>query len=421
MNTHNLLKNKKVSILLCFYERPSFIPLIIHNLKSQTFIQKYPQCSELVIIDDSCSTLRIDINRLRTELNGIIDDITYTISDIKLTIGQKRNQLCRTAKHSTLIFMDDDDYYFPLYIEYSLFELYKRRKCLVGSNSMLFCYVNHNFKKMSINCISPRQIHEATMCMLKSHFESTNGFNERGNGEGALLIDGHEQKVNAKLDISKLMVCVCHNNNTCNKEMFLKLAKPAEFPLSEEIMNMIRECSGCNSRVRFCFKYATRERPVQFMKTLDTYLELLSYKHDYNFVISMDTNDTSMNNDTIKEYLNKKRQIVQLEYFYGESKNKIDAINRDMIAPTFNILVLISDDMIPEVQGYDDIIVNEFSKHYPDYDGMLNFNDGFRSDWPLLCTLTVYGFKYYQRFGYIYHPDYESVYCDREQTDVGRI
>ena len=150
MNTHNLLKNKKVSILLCFYERPSFIPLIIHNLKSQTFIQKYPQCSELVIIDDSCSTLRIDINHLKSELNGIIDDITYTISDIKLTIGQKRNQLCRTAKHSTLIFMDDDDYYFPLYIEYSLFELYKRRKCLVGSNSMLFCYVNHNFKKMSI-------------------------------------------------------------------------------------------------------------------------------------------------------------------------------------------------------------------------------------------------------------------------------
>ena len=54
---------------------------------------------------------------------------------------------------------------------------------------------------MTINCISPRQIHEATMCMLKSHFESTNGFNERGNGEGALFIDGHEQKVNAKLDI----------------------------------------------------------------------------------------------------------------------------------------------------------------------------------------------------------------------------
>ena len=175
---------------------------------------------------------------------------------------------------------------------------------------------------------------------------------------------------------------------------------------------MISECAGCNSRVRLCFKYATRERPVQFMKTLDTYLDLLSYKYDYHFVISMDTNDTSMNTDTIKEYLNKKRQIVQLEYFYGESKNKIDAINRDMIAPTFNILVLISDDMIPEIQGYDDIIVNEFAKHYPDYDGMLNFNDGFCSDWPFLCTLTIYGFKYYQRFGYIYHPDYESVYCD---------
>ena len=52
---------------------------------------------------------------------------------------------------------------------------------------------------------------------------------------------------------------------------------------------------------------------------------------------------------------------------------------------------------------------------------MLNFNDGFRKDWPSICTLTIYGYKYYQRFGYIYNPEYESVYCDNEQTEVGRL
>ena len=419
-----LIRNKRVSILMCFYERPSFVPLILHNLKTQSFVKSFPDQVEFIIADDSSENVRMDINSVKNELKGIINDITYIRLETKLTIGAKRNLLCRTAKYGVVIFMDDDDYYFPSYIEYSLTELFKRRKALVGSNCMLFCYVNHDLKKLSISCISPRQIHEATMCMLKSHWQMTGGFNERGNGEGALLIDGHESKVNSKLDISKLMVCVCHSKNTCNKDMFINLGVPAEYPFSEELKRLVYECvhsSAYTSRARVCFKYASRSRPDQFMRVLDMYTSMLSMKHDYHFVISMDTNDTTMNNDRIKTYLDTKRQSFQMEYYYGESRNKVDAINRDMIAPWFDILLLISDDMIPQVKGFDDIIVQHFKTHFSDYDGMLNFNDGMRTDWPSLCTLTVYGYTYYKRFGYIYNPEYESVYCDNEQTDVGRL
>ena len=420
----SLIRNKRVSVLICFYERPSFAPLIINNLKTQTFIKSFPDQVELIIADDSSADMCIDIDNLKKELKGIINDITYIRLDHKVTIGAKRNILCRASKYGVVIFMDDDDYYFPTYIEYSLTELFRRRKALVGSNCMLFCYVYHDFKKLSISCISPRQIHEATICMLKSHWQLTGGFNERGNGEGALLIDGHESKVNAKLDISKLMVCVCHNKNTCNKEMFLQLGIPAEYPFSDELKKLVHDCVYSPthvSRVRICFKYPSRSRPEQFMKVLDLYTSMLSMKHDYHFVISMDDNDDTMNNDRIKEYLNTKRKHFQIEYYYGKSKNKVDAINRDMIAPIFDILVLISDDMIPQVHGYDDVIIKHFETHFPDYDGMLNYNDGLRMDWPSLCSLTVYGYKYYKRFGYIYNPEYESLYCDNEQTEVGRL
>ena len=61
--TH-LLHDKKVSILVCFYERPHFLPLIIQNLKTQTFVQKYPNQSELIIVDDCSNGLRMDIDRL---------------------------------------------------------------------------------------------------------------------------------------------------------------------------------------------------------------------------------------------------------------------------------------------------------------------------------------------------------------------
>ena len=411
---------------MCFYERPSFLKLIAHNVCTQTFVRKFPSQVELVIADDSVDNMKLDIQALKTELKDVLQEehITYLNLNEKLTIGEKRNLLCRTAKHNVFIFMDDDDYYFPSYIEYSLTELYKRRKALVGSNSMLFCYVDEQFKKLSINCMSSRQIHEATMCMLKSHWEQTGGFAVKGNGEGANLIDGHEQKVNAKLDISKLMVCVCHPKNTCNKRMFLSLGTPADYVFDDSLKQLVYDCIHhplYEKRVRICFKYATRSRPNQFKTTLDLYMLYLSNKHDYHFVVSMDTDDTTMNNDDIRSYLNTKRKQYQLEYYYGTSKNKIDAINRDMLAPSFDILVLISDDMIPQVQDYDDIIVHEFQETFPTYDGMLNFNDGLRNDWPALCTLTVYGHVYYERFGYIYHPSYESVYCDQEQTLVGTM
>jgi len=411
---------------MCYYERPTFLPLIVSNLKSQTFVQKYPTNVEFILCDDSLPTYNIDIDQLKQDLKGVIDDITYihVPHTEKLTIGQKRNMLCERAKHSILIFMDDDDYYFPSYVEYSVFELCKRRKALVGSNSMLFCYVYENFKQLSINCMSPRQIHEATMCMLKSHWQYTGGFAVKGNGEGAKLIDGHETKVNAKLDINKLMACVVHKKNSCNKAMFLNLASPATYPLSEDLKKLIQSCTDHPlflSRVRICFKYASRERPEQFKRCMQLYTDMLSGVHDCHFVISMDTNDTTMNNDDIKSFLTGLRKRYQIEYYYGESKNKIDAINRDMIAPTFDILLLISDDMIPQIHCFDQVIVNDFKTHFPDFDGMLNYNDGLRNDWPLICTLTVYGYNYFKRFGYIYNASYTSVYCDNEQTEVGRM
>ena len=58
------------------------------------------------------------------------------------------------------------------------------------------------------------------------------------------------------------------------------------------------------------------------------------------------------------------------------------------------------------------------SFNYPDTDGVLWFNDGFQGN--RLNTLCILGKKYYERFNYIYHPDYISLYCDEEQTNVAR-
>jgi hypothetical protein len=82
----------------------------------------------------------------------------------------------------------------------------------------------------------------------------------------------------------------------------------------------------------------------------------------------------------------------------------------------WDILLLASDDMIPEQEGYDQVIRSKMNEHYPNTDGVLWFNDGYTQD--KLNTLVCMGRKYYNRFNYIYNPNYKSFFCDNEFMDV---
>jgi hypothetical protein len=163
--------------------------------------------------------------------------------------------------------------------------------------------------------------------------------------------------------------------------------------------------------MKILFKYPTRGRPLKFFRALESYYDLMSGS-DFEFIVTVDSDDVTMNNNQVISTLN---QVPKLTYHFGNSKSKIEAINADMSNKNFDILVLVSDDMIPEVKGYDDIIRSEMKSKYPDTDGVLWFFDGWRKD---LNTLCILGKKYYDRFEYIYHPSYKSFWCDMEFTEV---
>jgi autotransporter strand-loop-strand O-heptosyltransferase len=170
--------------------------------------------------------------------------------------------------------------------------------------------------------------------------------------------------------------------------------------------------------MKLLIKYPTRGRKDKFFTTLDKYHEYCSDIENTTFLISIDSDDIDMNNeDTIKkitEYKNTKLVI-------GYSLSKIDAINRDLsdFAYDWDIVLIAADDTIPQIIGYDNIIRDNMLFNYPDTDGILWFNDGFQGN--MLNTLCILGKKYYQRFNYIYHPDYKSVWSDNEFMAVGNI
>ena len=169
--------------------------------------------------------------------------------------------------------------------------------------------------------------------------------------------------------------------------------------------------------MKLLIKYPTRGRKIKFLSTLQKYYNFLSKKNDVTFLITMDDDDSELNNDFVREVLDTYDNLI---YFYGDSNTKIEAINNDLDkVGEWDILLLASDDMIPSVKGYDEIIINEMKNNYPDTDGVLWFNDGYQGN--KLNTLCVLGKKYYERFGYIYHPSYKSVWSDNEFMSVANI
>jgi len=168
-------------------------------------------------------------------------------------------------------------------------------------------------------------------------------------------------------------------------------------------------------------KFPTRSRPQQAMKVLQHYSNMATDPKSIGVAMSCDSDDDSMTRTLVKDEFD--RILGQFEWhqiYYGDSKTKIEACNADMekIEYPWDIVVLVSDDMIPIHKGYDDVIRSHMMASFPDTDGILWFNDGHQED--KLNTLSVMGRVMYRSFGYIYHPSYKSFYCDTEFTDLCR-
>jgi len=169
--------------------------------------------------------------------------------------------------------------------------------------------------------------------------------------------------------------------------------------------------------MKLLIKFPTRNRKNKFFKVLKQYQNLCEDIENTFFLITLDEDDESMKPSEVNDIFNTFKNITVV---YGDSKSKIQAINRDIeLVNDWDIVLLASDDMTPKIKGYDNIIRNKMKEFYPDTDGILWFNDGHKGN--KLNTLSILGKKYYDRFGYIYHPEYKSVWCDNEFMTVGDL
>ena len=150
------------------------------------------------------------------------------------------------------------------------------------------------------------------------------------------------------------------------------------------------------------------------MSVFERYQRMCGHE-DTQFLISCDKDDDSFQNPAMEAYF---KGFKNTTVVHGDNFSKIEAINADMDGAEFDICLLASDDMYPEVDGFGSIIVECMKEFFSDTDGVLWFNDGIQG--PNMNTLSILGKKYYDRFGYIYHPAYKSLWCDKEFTEVSK-
>lgn len=165
--------------------------------------------------------------------------------------------------------------------------------------------------------------------------------------------------------------------------------------------------------MRILIKYASRSRPENFERGLLSIINNSTDMMGITIVASVDSDDKNIL-DYIAIY---EKYAPRVALRIGESKSKIDAINRDMeTVGEFDILCNFSDDMIFTVKGFDNIIRDLFTKHFPNGDGFLHLNDGHQGE--NVSTMSIMDRKYYERDRYIYHPEFKSLWCDVEATEV---
>jgi hypothetical protein len=163
-----------------------------------------------------------------------------------------------------------------------------------------------------------------------------------------------------------------------------------------------------NQPLKILFKYPSRGRRERFIQGMDSIVNHLRDKENYQILVSADFDDQEMKFDIL---------YPNTSIHYGESFSKVEAINRDIeLADDWDIIVVMSDDMRFSFFGFDDVIRAEFNDgnldkllHIPDQDAKEH-----------LATVYIAGKIYYDRFGFVYNPEYKSLFCDNEVQDIAK-
>lgn len=145
-------------------------------------------------------------------------------------------------------------------------------------------------------------------------------------------------------------------------------------------------------------------RPNEAIQTINRWVDRAKCKGCIEYILSIDSNDPNK-----EAYKHPSVKIVE-----NDNRSAIDAINNAAKICRGSILIVVSDDF--DCPKYWDALLRESLNGKSDF--IVKTQDGIQKT---LITLPIMDRVYYERFGYVYHPDYKHMFCDQEMTAVGHL
>ena len=200
------------------------------NMLRNFFRQDYPlERMELLIGDDSKNS----IEKILPES----ENIRYFHLE-PMTLGKKRNFLCKVSKGDIIVFMDDDDYYPPDKVSHVVKKLWPSNYLVSGSSLMYVYYVYYDdiykFGPYLMKNNDTNHTTCGTLSLKKKYFEKFQ-FNETATkAEEKQFLNNWKTEV-LQLNSLKSILCIAHFDNTVDKHKYIKKGTKTNLKLSQII------------------------------------------------------------------------------------------------------------------------------------------------------------------------------------------
>jgi hypothetical protein len=170
-------------------------------------------------------------------------------------------------------------------------------------------------------------------------------------------------------------------------------------------------------KYKILFKYPCRGRKELFFESLNSIYINLVDKVNFHVNCTIDTDDEILNSKEVKRRLS---EYENLSISLGVSASKVEAVNRNMPKDDWDIVICWSNDMIINLFGFDDLIRHYMYEAFgEEFDGLFHLPE--QDSMESLNVLYIATRKYFDRFNYIYHPSYLSLFCDNESLETAKL
>ena len=230
----------KISVVTLTHNRKHLFKLAIYNFNTSN----YPRDKlEWIIYDTSNDDEKV-ADMLPDEDERVDLNIKYIHDNSQITIGESRNRACSEASNDIIVFMDDDDYYFPQSVTKRVTSLIQNDKKIVGTRFLASLAIHKVISYMNAPALYSslgKSVSPATLCFYKSLLTDSIKFDNENINECETLFNLIDLSLFKELSWEEIIVSISHKNNITNRNVPNSKPNGCHYGWSDKLLKFILE------------------------------------------------------------------------------------------------------------------------------------------------------------------------------------